>query len=66
MREPKTLLGAHSASAPNVVTRAGVHAPVNLSIPARYAGTGEVLTGILRVLPATDTTKDDQRGCPLW
>jgi hypothetical protein len=23
-----------------VVTRAGVHAPVNLSIPARYAGTG--------------------------
>jgi hypothetical protein len=30
---------------------AGVHAPVNLSIPARYACTGRVPTGILRVLP---------------
>src|ERR1700730_6344263 len=33
------------------VTRAGVHAPVNLSLPARYAGAGRVPTGILRVLP---------------
>jgi hypothetical protein len=31
-------------------TRAGVHTPVNLSLPARYASIQQVPTGILRVL----------------